>query len=112
MIITKIYKTRNGRRPFSKWFSDLTHEQAAKVDEAVYRMERGNLGDHKSVGAGVFERRIFGSPAMRIYYAMDGKNLVILLAGGFKASQSKDILMAKMLWNEYKDRKKNGEKTI
>src|SRR3972149_2751821 len=112
MIITKIYKTRNGRRPFSKWFSELTYQQAEKVDEAVYRMEQGNFGDHKSIGAGVFERRIFGSPAMRIYYAMDGKNFAILLAGGFKTSQSRDILTAKMLWNEYKDRKKVGEKLI
>jgi putative addiction module killer protein len=112
MITIRIYKTRAGKRPFSQWFSGLPNGQVQKVDAALYRMECGNLGDHKSIGGGIYERRIFGNPAMRIYYGMDGKDIVILLAGGFKRSQSADILTAKMLWNEYKERKKDGEKLL
>jgi putative addiction module killer protein len=112
MITIRTYRAKNGAQPFSKWFSKLSKEHAERVDEALYRMERGNPGDIKPVGSGVMERRIFGSPPMRIYYALDGKNLVILLAGGFKGSQSKDILTAKMLWNEYRERKKSGEKVL
>jgi len=90
---------------FSKWLSRVPSKHALRVTEALYRMEQGNLGDHKSVGEGVMERRIFGSPAMRIYYAMEGKELVVLLAGGTKSKQGKDIIKAKKLWNAYKAEK-------
>ena len=75
------------------------------MDEAFIRMELGNFGDHKSVGGGVMERRIFSSPALRVYYAMDGKELVILLAGGTKQNQDRDIEKAKGYWTDYKSRK-------
>ncbi|HRQ60061.1 MAG TPA: type II toxin-antitoxin system RelE/ParE family toxin, partial [Alphaproteobacteria bacterium] len=85
-----------------EWLGRIPASHALRVSEALYRMEYGNFGDHKSVGDGVMERRIFGSPALRIYYGMNGKDLVILLAGGGKNKQSKDIEKAKALWAAYK----------
>lgn len=90
---------------FSKWLSRVPAKHALRVTEALYRIEQGNFGDHKSVGEGVMERRIFGSPAIRIYYAMDGKELVVLLVGGTKSKQDKDIAKAKKLWGAYKAEK-------
>lgn len=102
----RAYQSVKGIRPFNDWFQSLDTAQAEKVDDAVRRMTLGNLGDHKSVGDGVLERRIFGSPALRVYFGLDGKDLVILLAGGGKGSQQDDIVLAKIYWEDYKQRKK------
>ncbi len=96
------YVAGNGKSTFGDWLSKIPATHATRVSEALYRMQLGNFGDHKSVGDGVMERRIFGTPALRVYYAMDGKELVILLAGGTKNKQDKDIKKAKTLWEEYK----------
>ncbi len=105
MIRIVEYITKDGKSPFGVWLSKIPASHALRVTEALYRMERGNFGDHKSVGEGVMERRIFGSPALRIYYGMEGSDLVILLAGGGKNRQSKDIERAKALWRAYKEQK-------
>ena len=105
MIRVVEYVTKDGRNHFGEWLTKIPVKHATRVTDALYRMALGNFGDHKSVGDGVMERRIFGSPALRIYYAMDGKSLVILLAGGTKNKQSKDILKAKKLWAAYKAEK-------
>lgn len=96
------YIAGDGKNHFGEWLAKIPTNHALRVTEALYRMERGNFGDHKAVGEGVMERRIFGSPALRIYYGMDGKEFVILLAGGGKNKQSKDIAKAKALWAAYK----------
>jgi len=69
-------------------------------------MELGNFGDVKSVGEGVFERRIDWEPGYRIYFGRDGFELVVLVGGGTKSRQDADIARAKRLWAEYKLRKK------
>jgi len=73
---------------------------------ALVRMEQGNLSNVKGVGAGVFENRINFGPGYRIYFGKDGAALIILLGGGTKKRQPKDIEEAKMLWREYKRRKR------
>lgn len=105
MIRIVEYITDAGKNHFGEWLTKIPASHALRVTEVLYRMEHGNFGDHKSVGDGVMERRIFGKPALRIYYGMDGKDLVILLAGGGKHMQSKDIQKAKTLWNAYKEQK-------
>ena len=75
---------------------------------ALVRMESGNLTNSKSVGAGVLECRIDFGPGYRIYFGRDGDDLIILLGGGTKTRQQKDINMAQDLWQEYK-RRKRGE---
>jgi putative addiction module killer protein len=69
-------------------------------------MEQGNLSNSKGIGEGVFECRIDFGPGYRIYFGKDGDALVILLGGGTKKRQQKDIVNAKILWKEYKRRKR------
>ena len=70
------------------------------------RVERGNFSAAKSVGAGVQELRLDFGPGYRIYFGMDGAELVILLGGGNKKRQQNDIDIAQALWQEYKRRRK------
>lgn len=108
MITLRVYETADGKCPFNDWFDRLDSAAAVKVTTALARMEHGNFGDVKSVGQGVSERRIFFGAGYRIYFGLDGGELVILLCGGSKKRQSKDIEAAKALWDEYKQRKKGG----
>lgn len=71
----------------------------------MYRLEQGNSSNIKGLGAGVLEYKIDFGPGYRIYFGRDGKELIILLAGGSKKEQDNDIRIAKKRWNEYKIRK-------
>ena len=79
---------------------------ASRIDKYVRRMEQGNMGDSKGVGSGVLELRIDYGPGYRVYYSKDRDRLVILLCGGSKRHQSKDIVMAICRWEAYKKRRK------
>ncbi|MGE5173379.1 MAG: type II toxin-antitoxin system RelE/ParE family toxin [Betaproteobacteria bacterium] len=93
---------RAGSSPFTAWFSRLNPHAAAKVTVALYRLEQGNFSNVKSVGKGVSEYKIDFGSGYRIYFGQEGNELVILLGGGSKKSQEKDIQTAHMLWAEYK----------
>lgn len=102
------YVSVDGYSPFADWFSELDPVSAAKVTVAITRLSAGNLSNVKGVGSGVLEYRINYGPGYRIYFAKDGEMLVILLAGGTKKRQSKDIESAQQRWADYKARK-SGE---
>ena len=70
-------------------------------------MEAGNLSNVRGVGSGVSERRINVGPGYRVYFGRDGKTLIVLLGGGTKSRQQRDIEDARQLWQEYKRRKRN-----
>jgi putative addiction module killer protein len=106
MAIVSEYVTSDGRCPFAEWFDGLNAQAAAKVATAVERMRDDNFGDHKSVGAGVLERRVNFGPGYRIYFGREGDELVILLGGGTKSRQSRDVKKAQAMWDEYKATKK------
>lgn len=76
-----------------------------RVLRVVARMEQGNLGDIRSVGEGVIERRADFGPGYRIYFAWDGPLVIMLLGGGDKNSQRSDIAVAKERWREYQNRR-------
>lgn len=95
-----------GDSPFASWFNDLDAVAAARVAVALSRMEHGNLSNTKSVGGGVLEYRIDFGPGYRIYFGMDGEELIILLGGGTKKRQQRDIGTAIELWQEYRKRKR------
>ena len=97
------YLAASGVSPFEQWFDKLDAQVAAKVTVAVTRMAGGNFGDHKAVGAGVLEHRIDFGPGYRIYFAQAGRVIIVLLAGGDKSTQEKDILTAQRLWKENRD---------
>ena len=92
----------NGRVPFDDWFESLGDlRMQVAVDARLARVRAGNLGDHRSVGAGVFELRINMGPGLRIYYGEGRKQLVILLGGGDKTTQTRDINRARQLWQQW-----------
>ena len=109
MVTIREYLDPNGRSPYAKWFNRLNAPAAAKVATALIRMEQANFSTSKGVGEGVFECRIDFGPGYRIYFGKDGDNLVILLGGGTKKRQQKDISLAKVLWKEYKRRKRQEQ---
>ncbi|MBC2713770.1 MAG: type II toxin-antitoxin system RelE/ParE family toxin [Desulfobacteraceae bacterium] len=80
---------------FAKWLDDLNDIRArARVLVRIERLAAGNPGDVKAVGEGVSELRIDYGPGYRVYYKKQGRQVIILLAGGDKRTQSKDIKMA------------------
>jgi putative addiction module killer protein len=108
MIEIREYVDADGGSPDAKWFNRLNAPAAAKVATSLVRMEQGNLSNTKGVGAGVFECRIDFGPGYRVYFGRDSRNLIILLGGGTKKRQQKDVEQAKVIWKEYKRRKQQG----
>ena len=92
-----------GRDLFGEWFNGLKDTQGQiAVERRLDRVTDGNFGDHSHVGCGVWELRIHYGPGYRIYYGEDGPILVILLCGGAKHSQKKEIRKAQELWQAYR----------
>jgi putative addiction module killer protein len=106
MIEIREYLTTEGRSPYARWFDGLNARAAAKVATALVRMEQGNLSGAKGVGAGVSEYRIDFGPGYRVYFGKDGDTLIILLGGGTKKRQQRDIETAQDFWRDYKQRKR------
>jgi putative addiction module killer protein len=100
------YVDEKGNKRFANWLEALDPTAAAKVTIALTRMEHGNFSKVKGVGAGVYEYKIDFGPGYRIYFGRDGDSLVILLGGGAKKRQNKDIQAAQACWADYKRRKK------
>lgn len=108
MIVVVEYEDETGAHPFSKWFAKLNVHAALKIRTAIARMENGNFSNVKAVGQGVSEYRLDFGPGYRIYFGQDGDKLVILLGGGTKKRQGRDIEAAKNHWSAYRARKRKG----
>ena len=104
------YRTSAGHRPFDRWYLGLDRIARGRVTTALGKLADGNLSNVKPVGAGVLEFRIDFGPGYRIYFGRDGQELVILLAGGDKRRQQRDIDAAITCWEEYR-RRKGGRAT-
>jgi putative addiction module killer protein len=98
----RYYLAADGRSPFEQWFSGLDATAGAKVAVALARLEQGNFSSVKPVGEGALEYRIDWGPG---HFGRDGEALVILLTGGTKKRQQRDIQAAKALWADYKRRR-------
>ncbi len=105
MIVVREYLDGSGRSPYTAWFDSLNAEAAAKVTTAVTRISLGNFSNVEGVGSGVFEYKLDFGPGYRIYFGKDGETLVILLGGGMKQRQQRDINDALANWRDYKRRK-------
>jgi putative addiction module killer protein len=100
--IVKYLVLENGECLFEDWFSSLKDKILQySVDARLARVRAGNLGDYKSLGDGVYELRIVKGPGLRIYFGFDGLTVIIIISGGDKGSQVKDIRRAKELWAIY-----------
>ncbi len=96
------YQTEDGRQPFSEWLEKLRDLEAAqRIDARLSRVRLGNVGDARSVGKGVNELRISYGPGYRIYFGRKGDRLVVLLCGGDKRTQQRDIKRAQEYWADY-----------
>lgn len=89
---------------YSRWIAGLGDDRArARIEVRIYRLSLGNAGDAKPVGEGVSELRIDYGPGYRVYLTRRGKALVVLLCGGDKRTQSKDVATAKTLARQLKE---------
>ena len=96
----------DGTSPFRRWFERLNAVAAAKVSAVLYRMAQGNLSSVKPVGQGVAEYRIDFGPGYRVYIGQQADTVVILLGGGIKKGQHRDIRLAQERWARYKTGKR------
>jgi putative addiction module killer protein len=107
MYEVRRFVSESGVDVVGQWLADLDDGRArAKVNIRIARMASGNLGDCKFVGKGVFELRIDYGPGYRIYFARIGPEILLLLCGGDKRRQSKDIERAVAYWDNYQERQK------
>jgi putative addiction module killer protein len=102
----RYYVAANGAEPFADWFVELEAVVRAKVTRAIARMEQGNFSNVKGAGEGVLEYRIDFGPGYRVYFGRDGDTMVILLTGGTKRRQQRDIDRAHACWRDYKQSKR------
>lgn len=108
-LTVREYLTADGKSPFRAWLQSLTVAVRARIQARVLRFESGNLGDHKSVGSGVWEARVMFGPGYRIYVGKDGNSIIVLLVGGDKGSQAEDISRAQGFWRDYLEEKRRGK---
>lgn len=103
--IVRNYRTPSGSRPFREWLISLKGKKArAIVRVRINRLRQGNFGDCRHLGEGVYELRIHYGPGYRVYFGdVDGEN-VVLLCGGDKGTQKRDIKRAKGYWRELRSR--------
>lgn len=99
------YLTSDGRNPFIEWFDSVRDGKArVAIGRRINRIETGNFGDHRFCREGVWELRIDLGPGYRVYYALNGRTVVLLLCGGDKRSQDADIAKACKYWNDWQHR--------
>ena len=96
------YVAQEGICPFDEWFETLDSQFQARIDTRFDRVSLGNFGDTKNLGGGIYELRFSFGAGYRVYYGIRGRRVILLLTGGSKNSQNKDIRLAKELWNAYK----------
>ena len=100
------YTDEQDKSPYAEWLASLRDARArARVIMQVDRMELGLFGDSEPVGDGLSEVKIHYGPGYRVYYGKEGPDAYVLLCGGDKSTQSKDIKRAKTYWQEHKRRK-------
>jgi len=103
-VLVREYIREDGSSPFKQWFDGLNHQAAAKVAVTVARLETGNTSNVKWL-SGIGECRIDWGPGYRIYLVKERNELIILLGGGTKKRQQRDIRRARDLAKEYRSRK-------
>lgn len=102
------YITSDGKIPFDEWLNSLRDIRAkARIAQRLERLSLGNLGDYKSIGDGLYELRIDYGSGYRIYFGQIGLVVILLLCGGDKSTQNRDIRKSKEYWRDF--RSQNNE---
>jgi len=102
-IIIKLYKTSNGKFPFLEWVQSLDFTEQAVIEMRLTRVRAGNLGKYDPVGDQVYEFKIEYGPGFRVYFGIVNPELIVVLWGGIKRGQQKDIDKAKSYWTVMKE---------
>lgn len=98
----ELFKTEAGREPFTDWIYGLEKNTRAKVMSFIKRVALGGSKNNiKAVGFGVFEVKIYYGPGYRVYFGEIGKMTMLLLVGGNKSTQDRDIRLAQMYWRSF-----------
>lgn len=100
-----IYSDTKGHEPFIQWLESLDNIQRYRIKARLDRLTIGNFGDYKHIEDGIHELRFMTNSGFRIYYCIEDNKIIILLNGGNKNSQRKDIFKAKEYFADYKNRK-------
>ena len=103
------YLTADDEHPYREWLDTVDVTPRARIQARVFRFSTRNLGDHNSVGGGVWEARVMFGRGYRIYFAKDGAQLVLLLLGGDKSTQPADVARARASWKAYQEDKRRGK---
>ena len=98
------YETNSGNCPIREWLDELDHTAVARIEARLKRVALGNFGDVSAVGRGVSELRLKFGSGYRLYFSQHAEEIIILLCGGDKGSQSDDIEIAKNYWADFKRR--------
>jgi len=100
------YQTATGKIPYREWFDAFKDKIVkARIRIRIDRAQEGNRGKHRVLGGGLVELKEDFGPGYRIYLGQDGDELIILLCGGDKKTQDKDIRLAQEYWQDYRRRK-------
>ena len=100
------YADENGNEPFQLWLDVRDAKNRRRIISRLVRVQQGNYGDVEPIGEGISELRFFFGAGYRVYFGEDAGNIVVILCGGDKSSQSQDIENAKAYWQEYKNNAK------
>jgi putative addiction module killer protein len=100
----------NDHEPYTEWFLSLDSVTQKRIFTRITRLQVGNFGDCKQVERHIFELRCFFGSGYRIYFGKEGRNIVILLCGGDKGTQRKDINKAVQYWSIYNEQKDKESK--
>jgi putative addiction module killer protein len=99
------YADETGYEPFQAWIDQLRDKQGRRrIINRLLRVQQGNYGDVEPIGEGLSELRLFFGPGYRVYFGENTGNIIMILCGGDKSSQDRDIQNAKAYWKEYKSR--------
>jgi putative addiction module killer protein len=105
IVEVRQYQTVEGMTPVAEWLEGLRDGATrARITARLDRVKAGLLGDWKSLSGGVCELRIDHGPVYRVYYGQESTTLILLLCGGDKNTQAKDIERAHAYWKDYKAR--------
>lgn len=101
--IIQLHQLPNGQAPFEEWLQGLNDKKTkARILQRLDRIRLGNFGNCRSLGSGIYELKISWRPGFRIYYGLLSSSIILLLCGGDKGSQKKDIDKARQMWEDFK----------
>ena len=96
-----IFQSRSGAQPYTEWLERLDVKTRDRVLSKTIRLRHGQFGDCKALGGEVYELRFFFGPGYRVYFGVKNRRLILLLGGGDKSSQRRDIKTARQDWKNY-----------